>query len=158
MFENLVFENGSELKIIYIMRIGEDAEGKKIFHFIFSNDIDNVWAEEWGEKPACNCRYLQPDEQYYNRIMELKSDIDFILGQENCCCSYQDVCDGCVSIAYENIDGYEEYPENRLIFRYGDTLEYIEEQLAKRDLLLKEVEETETTSEEDEIDEEEEFQ
>lgn len=134
--EDKTTEDDDKLKVIYIVRVGEDTEGNKLFHFLCTKDVDNVWAEEWGEKPACNCRYLQPEEQYYETVLELKSDIDFILGQENCCCSYQDVCDGCVAMAYENIDGYEEYPPIRLIIHYGDYLDDVEEQLAKRDLTL----------------------
>lgn len=125
-----------QLKVIYIVRVGEDTEGNRIFHFLCTKNIENVWAEEWGEKPACNCHFLQPDESNYETVLELKSDIDFILGQENCCCSYQDVCDGCVAMAYEDIDGYDEYPEIRLIFHYGESLDDIEQELAKRDLTL----------------------
>lgn len=143
MFEDLDFSENKEtrsndynLKVVYIVRVGEDTEGKKMFHFLCAKDIEDVWCEEWGEKPACNCRHLQPEEKDYDDVLELKSDIDFILGQENCCCSYQDVCDGCVAMAYENIDGYEEYPSLRLVFHYGDTLDDISEQLAKRDLTL----------------------
>jgi hypothetical protein len=134
--ENNQPKNTDDLKVIYIERVGKDIDGKKIFHFLCGKDIENVWAEEWGEKPACNCKYLQPDERFYETVLELKSDIDFILGQENCCCSFQDVCDGCVAMAYENIDGYNEYPPLRIIIRYGETLDNVEEQLAKRDLTL----------------------
>lgn len=125
-----------KLKVIYIVRVGEDTEGNNIFHFLCSKDIDTVWNEEWGEKPACNCKYLQPDEMFYDTVLELKSNIDFILGQESCCCSYQDVCDGCIAMAYENIDGYEEYPPFRLIFKYGETVEHIEAELEKRELRI----------------------
>ena len=138
MIEDIDFtdNNNDELKVVYIDRVGKDVDGNNIYHFLCATDLDEVWCEEWGEKPACNCRNLQPDGQY-EKVLELKTDVDFVLGQENCCCSYQDICDGCVAMAYENIDGYEEYPEMRFVFKYGESLYEIEKKLSKRDMFLR---------------------
>lgn len=136
MIENIDFTSENDgLKVVYIVRVGETSDGEKIFHFLCSRDTDDIWCEEWGDKPACICKHLQPEGEL-DAVLELKSDVDFILGQENCCCSYQDVCDGCVAMAYENIDGYEEYPSVRLVFSYAEALEDVETELAKRDLTL----------------------
>lgn len=140
MIDDIDFNVEDEkLKVIYILPVGVDSEGKNIYNFLCTGDIDNVWMEEWGEKPACNCRFLQPNEGDYEKVYELKTDILFTLGQDSCCCSYQDVCDGCLAIAYENIDSYEEYPPLRLIFYYGQEIDEIKCELAKRDLILTEL-------------------
>ena len=134
MIEELDFNPGDdELRVVYIDRVGKDVDGNNIFHFLCAFDISDVWCEEWSEKPACNCRHLQPEGQY-DRVFEVKTTVDFVLGQENCCCSYQDICDGCVSMAYENIDTYEEYPDFRIDFNYGDLLCDIEDLLSKKDI------------------------
>lgn len=132
--ENTVDE---KLKVIFVVRVGKTPDNQNIYHLLCKENIDEVWCEEWGEVPACACRHLQPEEGEYTVTVELKTDIDFVLGQENCCCSYQDVCDGCIAMAYENINGYEEYPSPRLIFYYGQELDDIEKELAKRDLVTK---------------------
>ena len=135
MIDNIVFDSEDNgLRVIYIDRVGKDIDGNNVFHFLCTYGVTEVWCEEWGDKPACNCRHLQPEGQF-DRVFEVKTDIDFVLGQENCCCSYQDVCDGCVAMAYENIDAYEEYPDFRLVFGYGDKLEEIEEKLSKREVI-----------------------
>jgi hypothetical protein len=132
--ENETIED--DLKLIYISKVGIDTEGNNIYHFLATKDINDVWCEEWSEKPACNCRFLKPQENQYDAVFELKTPIVFVLGQESCCCSFQDVCDGCLALAYENIDTYEEYPSIRLIFYYGQDIGEIDCELGKRDLKL----------------------
>ena len=44
--------------------------------------------------------------------------------------------DGVIALAYENIDGYDSYPEKRLCFHFGNTLTEVEEKLYEKDLIL----------------------
>ena len=49
----------------------------------------------------------------------------------------QDCIDGCIALAWENIDDYEEYPENgRLVFNFGEAFEDVERKFALRGVLL----------------------
>lgn len=132
--ENEIVED--DLKLIYISKVGTDTDGNNIYHFLATKNIDDVWCEEWGEKPACLCSFLKPQQDQYDTVFELKTPITFVLGQDSCCCSFQDVCDGCLALAYENIDTYEEYPSIRLIFYYGQDIGEIDCELGKRDLKL----------------------
>ena len=121
------------LTLFHIFR--QEGDGMNIYHLLYSNCIDTVWNEEWSEKPACACGHLQPEPEAYQYIKELKTRINFSLGQEQCCHTYQDVCDHCVALAAESIDEYEEYPSPfRLVLNYGDRMEDIERMLAQRDL------------------------
>ena len=57
--------------------------------------------------------------------------------QESCCFGMQDAIDGVVCLAYEDISGYEEYPEDgRLVLNYGILLEEVEEKLAQKNLVF----------------------
>lgn len=124
-------------RLVYVSKIGTDGEGKNIYHFYYSDDIDNIWMEQWGEKPACNCRFLKPEDEMIKYTKELKSFLSLTLGQDSCCSSYQDVCDGCVAIVYENIDEYEEYPEPfRIVIRYGETMDEVDKIFAQRDIKM----------------------
>ena len=146
MFEEINFteendvqpENEKIPRLIYVDKIGNTSEGQNIYHFMYSDDIDSVWMEQWSEKPACNCRYLCPDKELVTYTKELKTDIEFNLAQSDCCHSYQDCCDSLVAICGENIDGYVEYPEPfRIVLHFGDTMDDVDAMLAKRDLITK---------------------
>lgn len=124
-------------RLVYVMKVGTDGDGENIYHFYYSERIDDVWTEQWGEKPACNCRFLKPDDEMIKYTKELKTNIVLTLGQDSCCSSYQDVCDGCIAIAYENIDEYEEYPEPfRIVIKYGETIDEVDKTFAQRDLKI----------------------
>lgn len=148
MFENIEFtetdvqneelENNKTPRLIYVDKIGTTPDGQNIYHFMYSDDIDRVWMEQWSEKPACNCRYLCPETEFVSYTKELKTEIDLITCTLACCNSFQDICDGILSIAYENIDGYVEYPEPfRIVLHFGDTMDDVDAVLAKRDMITK---------------------
>ena len=92
--------------------------------------------EQWSEKPACNCRYLEPEPSMYSYVKEIRTGVDLILGQNGCCNSYGDVCDSVLSIAYENIDNANTYPEPfRIVLHYGDTMDEVDSILSQRNIV-----------------------
>lgn len=65
----------------------------------------------------------------------MKIKLDLI--QNNCCFSISDCYDGIVSMAWENMDEYEEYPEDgRLFFNFGETLSKVERKLAMKNIIM----------------------
>ena len=123
-------------RLIYVLKVGTDNCGQNIYRFLYSDDIDSVWMEQWSEKPACNCRFLEPEPSMYQYVKEIRTDIELNLGQDSCCHSYQDVCDGVVSIISEDITSYMEYPEPfRIVLHFGDTMEDVDKTLAQRDIV-----------------------
>lgn len=131
-------ENSQNLKVIYILYLGEDCDGNNTYQFLIAEDESEVWGEDWNEKPAANCRYLTPSEDMYEYVKELKTDIKLDLAQDNCCVSMQDVRDHVLCLASENLDTAEEYPENgRIVIHFGDSLYEVEKMLAKRDMSMK---------------------
>lgn len=132
------------LKVVYILNVGKDRDGMNVYQFLLSEDEEDVMTEAWGEIPACNCQpeSLLIDESQYSHICTLKTTINFMLAQENCCFSMQDCKDGAYALGIEDISTYDEYPEEgRLIIGYGESLDTIREGFAARNIVLSDVEE-----------------
>lgn len=129
--------NNSELKVIYVLHIGKNSDGENIYHLLISSDSDKTWAEGWENKPACVMRDLTPDDDMYEYIAEIKTELKLDLAQNNCCFSMQDCRDTIVALASENLEEAEEYPEEgRIIIHFGQPVDDVERMLARRDILL----------------------
>ena len=76
--------------------------------------------------------------EMYEYVKELKTEIILDLAQDNSCFSMQDCRDNIIALAYENIDDYEEYPdEGRIVIHFGESIDEVEKMLAKRNLFMK---------------------
>jgi len=133
-------KNDEELKdqyLCFIRLVGEEADGLYRYEFIFTDNPDELWGENWEYKPCCLVNDLSPSEEYITEVRVVKTKIKFDLIQDNCCFGMQDCLDGIVALAFENIDAYEEYPENgRLVFMFGDSEEDVEKNLAAKNILI----------------------
>lgn len=124
-------------KLIYVNKIGINSDNNIIFELLFSNDIENVWGVDWEITPARNCGINLPDNSTYDLSMKMNTSLRLDLAQENSCFSMQDSIDGIIPLAWENIDEYEEYPdEGRLILRFGETYNEIEKKLKNKNINL----------------------
>ena len=93
--------------------------------------------ENFNVLPCCLCDGLIPDENAYDTVKLLRTKLNLSLIQDSCCHSFQDCADGIIALAFENMDDYEEYPEDgRLVLPYGITLEETEELLANKSLVF----------------------
>ena len=130
-------EVNEDLKLCFIRLIGEENDGFYRYEFIFTDNIDEVWSEDFAQKPACLVNDLMVDEQYVTEVHIVKTKIKLDLIQNSCCFSVSDSYDGIVSIAWQNIDDLEEFPEDgRIFFRFGETIEEVEEKLAIKNVLM----------------------
>lgn len=130
-------ENNEELKLCFVNVVGMEEDGKYRYEFIFTDDIDNVWGENFDEKPAGLINNLMVDEQYKTETHVVRTKIKFDLVQHCCCFGMQDCMDGIVALAYENIDDYESYPDDgRLVFNFGETYFDVESKLAMKSILI----------------------
>ncbi len=132
--------NYDELKDVYlcfIRCIGEENDGLYRYEFIFTDNVDEVFGENFDQKPACLVNDLMVDEQYVTEVHIVKTKIKLDLIQDNCCFSVSDCYDGCVSLAWQNLDSEEEYPEDgRIFFRFGESIEEIENKLAMKNIIM----------------------
>lgn len=131
-------ETNDRLSVVYIQNIGKDIDGKYIYHFYLSNNPDEVFAEGWGDVPACNVPrdLINIPEDMYQYTVEGKTEIKLDLAQDCCCLSMQDSRDNIIALGWENLDTAEVYPEPRIIIHFGDKIENVEQMFAQRDIVL----------------------
>jgi hypothetical protein len=133
-FEEEINEN---INLCFIRLIGEENDGYYRYEFIFTNNIDEFWCENGEYKPCCLVNDLQPMDEYITEIHIVKMKIKLDLIQNNCCFGFQDCTDGIIALAWENMDGYDEYPsDGRIFFRFGESFEEVESKLAIKNILM----------------------
>lgn len=144
----------TELKLIYVLKIGYNSKGEGLYEFIFSKDPSSVDAEAWGwgQMPA-NGNARPPEEKYIDIVLSLKTDkIDLICLHELNDRAYLDGYYAIHALAYQDYNDdsadlmYDELPI--LVFHYGMKLKEVEDILYTRDLMFKayKPEKTETAS------------
>ena len=119
-----------DLYIGFINLIGKELDGLNQYELIFTAHPDEFWGENFNYKPAGVCNGLEPDKKYIQKVVRIKTFINLDLIQDSGCFSMQDCMDGIVSLAYENLEGLEEYPENRLYLNFGEPYKDVERKLA----------------------------
>ena len=129
--------NDEKTYLCFINLVGEENDGYYRYEFIFTDNQDMVWGENFEHKPSCLVNNLMVNEEYVYEVHTVKTKIKLDLIQNNCCFSMSDCYDGIVALAWENLDDEEEYPEDgRLFFKFGETLEEVEEKLAMKNILM----------------------
>lgn len=117
--------------LCFIRLIGEENDGYYRYEFIFTNDVDNVWGDEFDQKPACLVNNLMVNDEFIYEIHIVKTKIKLDLIQNNCCFSVSDAMDGIISIAWsENLD------DNFMRFNFGEKLENVQKKLAENSILF----------------------
>jgi hypothetical protein len=125
--------------LIYINRIGKTFKGEHMFEFLFSDSTEWEWDESWYESSVMtDTRDLAPDESIIKLVGSLKTDeFDLELIQEDGVRDIYNAVEGIIALGWEKLQDDEDYPEQRRIFRFGDTKESVNEQLYEYDLVLK---------------------
>lgn len=138
MPENDIEDDEIDVRLGFIRLIGEETDGYYRYEFIFTDNIDEFWGEDFEQKPCCLVNNLTPKDEYITEIHIVKMKIKLDLIQNNCCFGFQDCTDGIIALAWENVDDYDEYPDERgrLFFMFGETLNKVENKLAMCDILM----------------------
>ncbi len=125
-----------DYKLVFVNKIGEDSNDEYQYEFMFSNDVSVVWGDGWSTIPSGICAQKDklPHASTYDLVKRITSSLNFDVAQDNTCFSMQDCIDKIVALAWENINDYEEYPINRLVFHYGDSFENVEEKLQEHEI------------------------
>lgn len=130
-------ENDETVYLCFIRLIGEENDGYYRYEFIFTDNVDEVFGENFNQKPACLVNGLIVDDKYITEIHIVKMKIKLDLIQDNCCFSISDSYDGIIALAWENVDDYDEYPDDgRIFFRFGETLKEVDNKLAMKNILM----------------------
>lgn len=124
------------LFLIYINEIGKNWKGEFIYEFLFSDSIEGVDGDDWDTYPASG-RPEPPHAQFIHVVGKLKSDYKFDLVQNSDTFCVWDAVDGIIALGWENVDDYDEYPDSRMFFKFGQTLQNIEDIIYEQDIILK---------------------
>lgn len=121
-------------KLCFIRLIGKEIEEYYEYEFMFSSNLNEFKIEE-DNNPCCLSQTIKPVTDVIIHIVKTKIKLDLI--QDNCCFSFEHARLGIISIAWEDISNYSEYPENgRIFFKFGETLEEVEEKLAMKNIIM----------------------
>ena len=127
-----------ELYLIYINNIGKNYKSENIYEFLFSDKTYLEWDENWYESSVVSDKNdLTPDPSFIKLVGGLKtSELDLELIQNSGVFQIYNAVEGIVALGWEILKDDEDYPEERLVFKFGETKESIEEKLYSLDLVL----------------------
>lgn len=135
--ENDFLDKEADVRLCFISLVGEETDGYYRYEFIFTDNIDEVWGDDFDQKPSCLVNDLKVSDEYIYEVHTVKMKIKLDLIQNNCCFDVSSAYDGIVAIAWENMDDYDSYPEDgRLYFMFGESLDEVERKLAMKNVLM----------------------
>ena len=123
------------MKLVYINKVGQNWKGNFIYEFLFSDILKDIDGEGWDAYPASN-NPEPPSENFIKKSGVLVSDLKLEIVQESDSFAMWDAVDGIIAMAWENLDGYDEYPEKRLFFSFGEEMDSVESKLYEKDMVL----------------------
>ncbi len=154
----------TDLKLIYVLKIGYNSKNEGLYEFIFSYDETNIDIQGWmwDISPACD-NATPPTEEYINSVISLKtSSFDLYCLHEAVDREYMHGYHTIHALAYEiekkdqegntGVSDYEHMFENDnddvplLVFHYGMSLTKVKDMLNARKIILKNNEFIETSS------------
>jgi hypothetical protein len=126
------------LYLIYINKIGTNFRGEHIFEFLFSDRTNYDWDETWYESSVVTDKNdLTPDPSFIKLVGGLKTpELDLELIQNSGVFQIYNAVEGIIALGWEKLQDDQDYPEERLVFRFGETKESVEEKLYSLDLVL----------------------
>ena len=123
------------MNLVYINKIGQNWKGNYIYEFLFSDILKDIDGEGWDSYPASG-NPEPPEGRFVKETGMLDTTLKLDLVQESDSFAMWDAVDGIVSMAWENMEGYDEYPEKRLFFAFGEDIESVNDKLYEKDIVL----------------------
>lgn len=123
-----------ELYLIYVNSLGIDWKGDNIYEFIFSNVLD-VDGEDWDIYPASG-NPMPPHVNYIKAVGRVECKLELEVVQNSDTFAVWDALDGIIALAWEDISNYNEYPDKRTCFKFGETIKMVEDKLYEKDLAI----------------------
>ena len=96
------------------------------------------WDESWYESSVVTDKNdLTPDPSFIKLVGGLKtSELDLELIQNSGVFQIYNAVEGIIALGWEKLQDDQDYPEERLVFRFGETKESVEDKLYSLDLVL----------------------
>ncbi len=123
------------MNLVYINKVGQNWKGNFIYEFLFSDILEDIDGEGWDAYPASS-NPEAPEEKFIKKSGSLVGDLKLEVVQESDSFAMWDAVDGIIAMAWENLEGYDEYPDKRLFFSFGENIESVEAKLYEKDMVL----------------------
>ena len=123
------------MKLVYINKIGQNWKGNYIYEFLFSDVVKDIDGEGWDSYPSSG-NPEPPEGKFIKKTGQLTTTLKLDLVQESDSFAMWDAVDGIVAMSWENMEGYDEYPEKRLFFSFGEDIESVNDKLYEKDMVL----------------------
>ena len=123
------------MKLVYINKIGQNWKGNYIYEFLFSDVVKDIDGEGWDSYPSSG-NPEPPEGRFVKETGLLNTTLKLDLVQESDSFAMWDAVDGIVAMSWENMEGYDEYPEKRLFFSFGEDIESVNDKLYEKDIVL----------------------
>ena len=126
------------MKLLFINELGPNYKQENIYEFIFGNNTEEIWGEDWDSEPA-HGKPGPPELQYIKEVGILNNtNIKLDLVQNSDYFSMEHALDNVLALGWETYeDEYDNGDEERLVFHFGDKIEEVKDKLYARDIVLK---------------------
>jgi len=125
------------MKLLFINELGPNYKNENIYEFIFGNEKEELWGDDWDAEPA-NGKPGPPELPYIKKVGVLhNTNIKLELVQNSDYFSMEHALDCVIALGWETYEGENKEEEERLVFHFGDELERVKDKLYSRDIILK---------------------
>jgi hypothetical protein len=124
-----------ELFLIYVNEVGKTWEDQHIYEFLFSDTTKNVDGVDWDVYPAAG-NPEPPRQDLVKSVGKLVSDIKLKVVQNSDTFAVWDAIDNVIALEWEDISEYDEYPEVRMCFKFGEPIQSVTDKLYEKDIIL----------------------
>lgn len=126
---------GEDLFLVYVNEVGKTWEDQYIYEFLFSDTIKDVDGEDWDVYPAAG-NPQPPRTDLVKKVGKMVSETKLSLIQNSDTFAVWDAIDGVIALAWEDIEEYDEYPEHRMCFKFGEPIKSVSDKLYEKEIIL----------------------
>ena len=109
------------MNLVYINKIGQNWKGNYVYEFLFSDVLEDIDGDGWDSYPSLG-NPEPPEDSIIKKSGSLFTTLKLDLVKDSESFAMWDAVDGIVALAWENMEGYDDYPEKRLFFTFGEPL------------------------------------
>tara|TARA_R100000322_G_scaffold93338_1_gene58073 strand:- start:428 stop:835 length:408 start_codon:yes stop_codon:yes gene_type:complete len=126
------------VKLLFINELGPNYKHENIYEFIFGDETEELWGDEWDARPA-HGKPGPPELEYIETVGVLNNTkVTLDLVQNSDYFSMEHALDNVIALGWETYEEeYENGDEERLVFHFGETLQKVKDKLYSRDIILK---------------------
>jgi hypothetical protein len=124
--------------LTYINPLSRNYKGEYVYEFIFSDNIEIEYGQDWTASPASGGELTPPPLHEIKKVGLIEtSAICLDLGIFSDMFSMEDCVENILALGWEN-----ETPDDmpRLVFHYGETFDSVKNKFYSRDIIMKIIE------------------